>query len=94
MILQNTIDYVAGTHKSDSVDLVDIEGAGTAKAIRVYNGSGSVVTLKVHTEKGNVATLKYADGFCGWEAQTIKRILSTGTVGDDDANVTINLGLQ
>jgi hypothetical protein len=95
MIIQNVIDYVAGTHKSDTDDLADIDGAGQAKAIRVCNTSGSDVVLKVHTgNTDDIATLTFPDKFCGWEPVTITRIRSTGTTGDTASGVTINLGLQ
>lgn len=93
MIVQKQIDYVAGTHKSDAVDLDDIDGAAQAKAIRVCNTSGADVVLSC-MDGLNTFTLTFPDKFCGWDPSTITRIRDTGTSGDTAAGVTINLALQ
>lgn len=93
MIVQKQINYVAGTHKSDSVNLEDIDGASQAKAVRVCNTSGTDVVLSC-MDGSNIFTLTFPDKYCGWEPSTITRIRATGTSNDNAAGVSINLALQ
>jgi hypothetical protein len=81
-------DYVAGTHKSDTVPL------DAPARVRVHNptGSGVTVTLAVKTQRGEM-TLEFPEGFCDWEPVWITQILDTGTSEDTASGVVINLGV-
>jgi hypothetical protein len=81
-------DYAAGTHKSDSDDL----DAPARVRVHVPSDASNDVVLAVETERGAM-TLTFPPGFCDWEPVWITRIKATGTSGDTQTGVVINLGV-
>jgi arginase family enzyme len=89
MIINDGYTYITGTHKSDAADL-----PRTASAVRVtVPSSGSAVVLSVWMDGDDAGVpLTFLPGYNGWEPVRIRRILATGTSGDDQAGVEIVLG--
>ena len=89
MLIKDAYQYVAGTHKSDTVDL-----AQQSSAIRVtVPAANSAVTLSVMLQSSDTAIpLTFLPGHNGWDPISIRRILDTGTSNDDSAGTVILIG--
>ncbi len=89
MIITDGYTYHAATHKSDTADL-----PRTASALRVSVPAGATeVVLSVWMDADDTAVpLTFLPGYNGWEPVRVRRILATGTSGDDEAGVEIVLG--